>query len=425
MNRAGPSNLLRRAGALLRAIALILALGSVSGASGAISSSPGATTSYGYAVFGGLKYGPGFTHLDYTNPAAPKGGTFRYPGGTTYDSLNQFSVIGTFPWLMLYAYDPLMERSLDEPASYYGVIAKTITYPKDLAWVEFELHPEARWHDGTPITVDDVLFSLEIYRGDLVNPRYGAAGRVVSKAYSTGPDRVRMELIQKNNPVLPSVVASMKVLPKHFYAKHDLNQPMLDVPVTSGPYKIGTVEPGRIFEMVRDENYWGADLPMRRGRFNFDRVRHYFFRDYSAQIAAFDAGLVDLRFEGSARRWDAEKSIPAYAAGDILRNNVAYSNGAFYSSMTINSRRPFLSDRRVRRAIQLAYDFEFVRDIILRGKYGRTESYFANSDFEATGLPSPGELKLLEPYGTACRRRCSQTISALRLADRARTSATI
>jgi len=377
---------------------MLLILGTIAGAGGATSTNAGLTTSHGYAVFGELKYGPGFTHLSYTNPDAPKGGIYRYNGGTTFDSLNHFSILGTFPWVVIEAFDPLMERSLDEPASYYGVIARTITYPKDLSWVEFELRPEARWVDGKPITVDDVLFTLEAFRNKLVNPRYGAAGRVVTRAWRTGPNRVRMELNQKNNPTLPAIVAGMKVLPRHFFEKRNLGEPSLDIPVTSGPYRVGKVVPGRRLDMVRVRDYWGADLPMRKGRFNFDTVRHIFFRDQNAQIEAFDAGLIDMRQETNSRRWAMEKSMPAFASGDIQRSYIRYRNAAYYSSMTINSRTPFLSDRRVRQAIVLAYDFEFVRRGIMHGAHDRTESYFTNTDFEARGAPSPGELKLLEPY---------------------------
>jgi len=396
MRLLGP--LLRSARQILRAAILLCALGAVTSASGAGSYGPDVTTSYGYAVFGDLKYGPGFTHLDYTNPDAPKGGSYRYSGGRTFDSLNQFSILGTFPWLTLHLYDPLMERALDEPASYYGVIAKTITYPSDYSWVEFELRPEARWHDGRPITVEDVIFTIELMRNNLVNPRYGAAARVVSKAYQTGPHRVRMELNQRNNPTLPATVAGMKVLPKHYYEGKDLGQPSLEIPVTGGAYRIGEVVPGRAFELVRVKNYWGANLPMRKGRYNFDRIRHIFYRDVGTQLEAFNAGLIDFKFESSALRWEAEESMPAFVSGDIQRNNIPYSSGAYYSSMTINSRRPFLSDRRVRHALMLAYDFEFVRDVILHGDHGRTVSHFTNLPFAATGLPTPGELKFLEPY---------------------------
>jgi len=377
---------------------LLLALGTLTSASVATPLEPDVTTSYGYAVFGDLKYGPDFTHLDYTNPDAPKGGVFRNSGGRTFDSVNQFSVLGNFAWLTLYLFDPLMERSMDEPASYYGVIARTITYPNDYSWVEFELRPEARWYDGKPITVEDVIFTVELMKGDLVNPRYGAAARVTTKVYSTGPNKVRFELSQKNNPTLPATVAGMKVLPKHYFQGKDLGQPSLEPPVTSGAYTIGEVIPGRLFELVRDRNYWGANLPMRKGRYNFDKIRHLFFRDDGTQQQAFETGLIDFKSETSAQRWKAQKSLRAFASGDVVQDTVAYSSGSYYASMVINSRRPFLRDRRVRRAIQLAYDSEFVSDTFFYGAHERIESYFANTAFEATGRPSPGELKFLKPF---------------------------
>jgi len=382
----------------LRFVCLTLAFLSIAGPGSAVPADAGVTTSYGYAVFGDLKYGPNFTHLAYTNPDAPKGGLYRYAGGQRFDSLNQFTVLGIFPYVIEYLYDPLMERSQDEPVSYYGVVAKTITYPRDLSWVEFELRPEARWHDGKPITVEDVLFTLKAFDNDLLRPQVNAAAKVVKRAYQTGPHRVRMELTQKNNPTLPAVVASMKVLPKHYYEGRDLSQPTLERPVTGGPYKIGRVEPGRMFEFVRDENYWAADLPLRKGRFNFDRIQHLFYRDPRQSYEDFYLGRTHMRQEFSAVRWAAENRMAAYESGDIVRDDIPYKNSAFYNSIVMNTRTPFLSDRRVRKAVQLAYDFEFLRDIMLHGWHGRTESYFSNTEFEATGLPSSGELAVLEPY---------------------------
>ncbi len=390
--------ILKHMARIFRSGILLLTLGTMTSASQAVTEYHDVTISHGYAVFGELKYGPDFDHLEYTKPDAPKGGVFRNSGGQSFDSVNQFSILGNFAWLTLYLFDPLMERSMDEPASYYGVIAKTITYPKDYSWVEFELRPEARWFDGKPITVEDVIFTVQLMKGDLVNPRYGAVARVTNKVYQVAPNKVRFELSQINNPTLPATVAGMKVLPKHYYKNRDLGRPSLDVPVTSGPYTIGEVAPGRVFELVRDKNYWGEDLPMRRGRYNFDKIRHIFFRDSGMQQQAFNTGVIDFSSETNAQRWKAQRRLPAYMSGDLVQGNVAYSSGAYYNSMVINSRKPFLSDRRVRHAIQLAYDFEFVRDTLLYAAHERTESYFSNMDFEAQGLPTPEELELLAPY---------------------------
>lgn len=371
-------------------------LASIAGASAA--PGPHVTVSHGYAVFGDLKYRPGFTHLDYVNPDAPKGGAYRYAAGASFDSLNQFSLLGTYPYGLLYIYDPLMQRALDEPASYYGVLARTITWPDDLSWVEFELRPEARWHDGRPITVEDVIFTIEVLGGPLINPQFARIANVVSRVEKTGPHRVRMHLAQANNPTLPTVVAEMRVLPKHYFEHRDLSRPSLEVPLTSGPYRIGQVSAGRYIEFERDRNYWGADLPINRGRWNFDIVRHNYYRDATGQNAAFDAGLVDLRFEGSSTRWAGEDRRPAFTSGDIVRDTLPYSQGVFFNSLALNSRRPFLSDRRVRKALVLAWDFEWTNRVILGGAHGRTLSYFGNTEFEAKDLPGPGELALLAPW---------------------------
>lgn len=382
----------------LRTIALLFVMGAITASASADSNPSGVITSHGYAVFGELKYGPDFTHLEFANPDAPKGGLYRASGGRVFDSLNQFAIVGNFPYVIEYLFDPLMERSQDEPVAYYGVIAKTITYPKDFSWVEFELRPEARWHDGKPITVEDVLFTVKALNGPLIRPQTNAGAKAVAKAYQTGPHRVRMELSQKNNPALPAAVAAMKVLPKHYFENHDLTQTTLERPVSSGPYKIGKFDPGRMFELIRDKNYWAADLPIRKGRFNFDTLQHVFYRDPQTSYDEFYSGRIHTKQEFAASRWDAEDKMAAYVSGDILRDDIPYRNSAFYLSITMNTRRAFLSDRRVRRAITMAYDFEFVRDVILHGAHGRTESYFANTEFEAVGLPSPGELALLAPY---------------------------
>ncbi len=376
-----------------------LLLTAIAGPISAVSPGGKVTTSHGYAVFGELKYGPVFTHLEYTNPQAPKGGFYRYAGGSNrFDSLNQFALTGTFPYLIENLYDPLMDRPQDEPVSYYGVIAKTISYPEDLSWVEFELRPEARWHDGQPITVEDVLFTLEALDDPLIRPQTNMGARAVAKAYQTGPHRVRMELKQKDNPTLPGAVASMKVLPKHYYEGRDLTKPSLERPVTSGPYKIGRVEPGRLFEFVRDKDYWGANLPMRKGRFNWDSIQHLFYRDPRQSYEDFYIGRTHMTQDFTAVRWEAEASMPAFAAGDIQRDNLPYKNSAFYNSIVMNTRTPFLSDRRVRKAVQLAYDYEFMLENILHGHHGRITSYFDNTEFKASGSPSPGELEFLEPY---------------------------
>src|SRR5512139_3315377 len=269
----------------------------------------GITTSYGYAVYGNLKYPENFQHLDYANPNAPKGGTYHFANPGTYDSFNLYALTGTPPFAIIYAMDSLMTRSLDEPGSYYGLIAETISYPKDLSWVEFKLRPEAHWSDGKPITVDDVLFTYNLFK-TYHHPVFGRFASLIARAEQTGPHSIRFYLAEKNNPTALSSLALLYVLPRHYWQGRDISVPTLDPPPSSGPYKIGKFSPGRSIDFVRDPNYWGRDLPINRGRFNFDVLRQDFYRDTAVINEAFLSGNIDLRLEMTATRWAFEATLP-------------------------------------------------------------------------------------------------------------------
>ncbi len=358
----------------------------------------GVTCSYGYAVFGGLKYGPDFKHFDYVNPDAPKGGTYRYAmDQSSFDTLSQYSLLGVFPLSLLYFHDTLMRASSDEPASRYGLIADRVCYAKDLSWFEFHLDPRARWNDGAPITVDDVLFTIAKAKTTLgvIQRRIDQA---VDHAERTGPQTVRIHLKQKNNPTLPTVVTDLAVLPKHYYEKHDLMATTLEPPVNTGPYRFGRVSPGRWMEFVRNRDYWARDLPVNKGRFNFDVIHHDFYRDQLVANEAFLAGNEDAKSESSASNWPSEDRLPAFRAGEIKRAQIRYTQPAWYFGLVLNTRRPILANRAVRHALFLCYDFEWVNRVLLGNRHGRLTSTFPNSEFEARGMPGAGELKLLAPF---------------------------
>jgi len=360
---------------------------------------PGIVTSHGFAVFGTLKYPAGFTHLDYTNPDAPKGGTFRSARPATYDSLNIYSLLGV-PVLQLYlTYDKLMERSLDEPASQYGVLAETISYPKDLSWVEFRLRPQARFWDGRPVRPEDVIFTVNAFRTiKTVGPNYQRIGSAIAKVEKTGPRRVRMTLTQKHNPTLVAAVADLPVLPEHFYRTHDLGKSSLVPQLASGPYRVGRFSPGRWIEMVRVKDYWGADLPMRKGRMNYDVIRYDFYRDATVLAETFYAGNSDLQQEMDGSKWAYYARNPAFRRGDIKRIEIPYENGAFYAGLFLNTRRPLLRDRRAREAIVRAFDYEWVGRVLLDGLPARLTSFHDNSEFAAHGPMTPGEHAILDPF---------------------------
>ena len=352
-------------------------------------------SSHAYAVFGEPKYGPDFKHLDYANPDAPKGGTLRvaYVGG--FDSLNLMALLGTPPLGMPQIYDALMRRSLDEPAVRYPLVAESITYPKDLSWMDFHLDPRARWHDGVPITPEDILFTIAQSKG-LVTPSLKRVEQAVARAEKRGPRTVRVYFVQANNPTLPTVLMDMWLLPKHYYDSHDINSASLEPPLGSGPYKIGRFSQGRWIEYERVPDYWGKDLPINKGRFNFDTLRHDYYRDHTVAYEAFLAGNVDVRQETGAVRWASEKKLPTFRSGDIKREMIPYRSPSFYLGLIMNTRRPALADRELRRALMLAYDFEWVRRVLLAGHHGRLTSFYTNSEFAAEGLPQGRELELLD-----------------------------
>ncbi|BAK65129.1 ABC transporter substrate binding protein precursor [Sphingobium sp. SYK-6] len=382
---------------LARALGLSLLLATTTSDLAALPDQPDVTTAHGYAVFGELKYPADFKHLDYVNPDAPKGGTYRYAQTGSFDTLNFFGLLGTPPFALLWIYDTLMQRSLDEPASYYPLIAETISYPRDLAWVEFRLDPRARWHDGRPITPEDVIFTVAKFK-ELVSPTYRRIGAAVSRVEKAGPRSVRLYFVQKGNPTMPTVVAAMPVVPRHIWQGKDFTASTLERPVGSGPFRIGRMSPGRWLEMERVKDYWAKDLPINKGKWNFDIIRHDFYRDVGVMNEVFLSGQADLRFEGSAARWDAQDQMPAFRAKNLVRDVIRYENGAFYMGLMMNSRRPFLADRRVRKAITLAYDYEWVKRVLLAGHHGRLASFFANTEFAAEGLPGEDELALLAPF---------------------------
>lgn len=358
------------------------------------------TTTYGLTQFGKLKYGPGFTHFDYVNPDAPRGGTFTYGWGNTFDSLNPFIAVGSPPAFLTFdaiLYDHLMVRSGDEPTSIYGLLAKTVTYPDDYAWAEFQLRDGARWHDGKPVTVDDVIFSLNILRTQGA-PRYRGAYAAVVKAEQTGPHSVRFTFSEKNNPGLMYTVAQLPILPQHFWKTREFNQPTLEPPLTSGPYKVIKVDAGRSYTLQRVADYWGRDLPVNKGRYNFDYIKHDYYRDTSVNFEAFMAGKTDLRWETLPNQWATGYNVPAAKDGRLIKEMLKFSGPTLYAGLYFNQRLQKFRDRRVREAMSYAMDFDWVNKNIFHGEYVRLRSHFDHSELANTGLPAGKELALLEPY---------------------------
>ncbi|PTN36539.1 extracellular solute-binding protein [Desulfonatronum sp. SC1] len=376
--------------ALLVALTLFLAAPASSGAEPA--------WRHGLALHYDLKYPPNFTHFDYVNPDAPKGGELRLAGIGTFDSLNPFILRGTPPLGMGMIFETLTERSQDEPFSEYGLIAESMLIPEDHSWVAFTLREEARFHDGSPITVQDVIFTLELLQTK-GHPFYRAYYANVVSAEEIGPRQVRFSFGGTVNRELPLIIGQMPVLSKAYWQDQDFERTTLDIPLGSGPYRIARVEPGRSITYQRVEDYWAADLPVNRGRHNFDVMRYDYYRDVNVALEAFKAGQYGFRQENVARNWATGYDGPALRQGRIVMAEIPHELPTGMQGFAFNTRRPMFRDPLVRQALAEVFDFEWSNANLFHGAYTRTASYFSNSELASSGLPSPEELALLEPHG--------------------------
>jgi microcin C transport system substrate-binding protein len=352
---------------------------------------------HGIAMHGEPKYPAGFSHFGYVNPNAPKGGELRMAAQGTFDNLNPFIVKGQAADGELLPYDTLMVASADEPFSSYGLIAETIETPPDRSWVIFTLRKEARWHDGKPITPDDVIFSLETLRTKgAPNYRFYYAG--VDKAEKVGERGVKFTFKPGDNRELPLILGELTVLPKHYWQGRDFAATTLEPPLGSGPYRMAGFEPGRFVVYDRVKDYWAKDLPVRKGLNNFDRVRYDYYRDSTVALEALKAGEYDFREENEAKKWaTGYEDWTGLAQGRARKERLDNEMPAGMQSFAPNLRRHLFQDARVRRALAHAFDFEWTNQQLFYGQYTRTQSFFSNSELAATGLPTGLELKVLEP----------------------------
>ena len=351
---------------------------------------------HGLSMYGELRYPPEFTHFEYVNPDAPKGGKLRLGVAEgTFDSFNPWIVKGN-PANVMGLFDTLLVASADEPFSEYGLLAKTVQTPADRSWVAFELRPEARWHDGQPVTADDVVWSFETLLAKGA-PTYRFYYQSVAKVEKTGERSVKFSFKPGTNRELPLIVGQLPVLPKHWWATRNFEETSLEPPLGSGPYRVGSFEAGRFLELERVPDYWGRDLPVNKGRHNFDVQRFDYYRDATVALEAFKGGNYDWRLEISAKDWSTAYEIPEVKDGRIVKEAVPNRRPAGMQAFVMNLRRPLFQDRRVREALGLAFDFEWSNKTLFYDQYTRTRSYFENSDLASQGLPSPEELALLEP----------------------------
>jgi microcin C transport system substrate-binding protein len=377
--------------------ALILALSLGPAMPPARAEAPAPIPAHGGAMHGDPLYGPNFTHFAYVDPNAPKGGSLSLAAIGSFDSLNPFIVKGTSATGLGLVYETLTTQSNDEPFSEYGLIAETIEIPEDRSWVAYTLRPEARWHDGKPVTVEDVIFSFETLKAKGA-PFYRAYYANVIKAVAEGERRVKFVFDGSVNRELPLIVGQMTVLPKHHWEGREFDRSTLDVPLGSGPYRVASVDAGRAITYERVKDYWGAKIPVNNGRNNFDQIRYDYYRDPNVALEAFKAGRFDLRIENSSRFWATGYEGPALAKGLIVKDEIPTEGGNGMQAFAYNIRREKFEDPRVRQALGYAFDFEWTNKTLFYGQYVRTKSYFANSELAAVGAPGPAELALLEPY---------------------------
>ncbi|MGB1077202.1 MAG: extracellular solute-binding protein, partial [Bdellovibrionales bacterium] len=343
------------------------------------------TPRHGIAMHGSAKYASDYKHFDYVNPDAPKGGTLKLSAPGTFDSLNPYIVKGT-PAAGLrflrssFTTDSLMEDSHDEPFTMYGLLAETIEMPDDRSWVAFNLRPQAKWHDGKQITAHDVVWTFNTFM-EQGTPFFKAYYGDVKDVVATSDARVKFTFKHHENAELPLILGQLPVLPKHYWEKEEnvFGSTSLTPPLGSGPYKITHVDAGRSITYERAPEWWGKDLPINKGRYNFDKITYDYYRDDNVALEAFFSGEYDVRIENTSKLWESGYNVPAVQNGTIIKSEISHGRPAGMQAFVMNVRRPVFQDINVRKALAYAFDFEWSNKQFAFGKYTRTNSYFANS----------------------------------------------
>jgi microcin C transport system substrate-binding protein len=364
-----------------------------------VSAAGPAEPQHGIAMHGEPKYPAGFSHFDYVNPDAPKGGTVKMAVvANGFDSFNPFDIRGVAAaGISTYLYDTLLESSDDEPFSAYGLIAESLETPEDRSYVVFNLRERARFHDGEPITAEDVKFSFQILttKGHPFFRNYYAD---VSKVTIEDTRRVRFDFSDTSNRELPLILGQMPILPAHYWEDREFGENGLTPPVGSGPYRIGSFEAGRSITYERIEDYWAKDLGVRTGRFNFDKITYDYYTDDTVALEGFKAGSFDFRVESSAKNWATAYTGGKFDNGTIVKEAIEHHRPTGMQGFAFNTRRDVFSDPQVREALAYGFDFEWANKNLFFGQYTRTDSYFENSELASTGLPEGRELEILEPF---------------------------
>ncbi|MBU0800452.1 MAG: extracellular solute-binding protein, partial [Alphaproteobacteria bacterium] len=336
----------------------------------------------GLAMHGTPKYGADASHLDYVNPDAPKGGTLRQAGIGTFDTLNPFSIKGKAAEGLNLTYDRLMARVWDEPFTLYPLIAERVEVPEDRSSFTVHINPKARFHDNTPITADDVLFSYETLKTS-GRPNMRRIYALATSVTKDGPLTVTFKFGPGYDRETVMIFAIMPVLSKSYWSARTFDSTTLDIPVTNGPYKIASIDPGRKITYERVKDYWAADLLPNKGQFNFDTITYDYFRDDMIALEAFKAGNLDIRREYDAGRWASSYDFPAVRAGDVRLDSIGHNRAERVRSFIFNARRPPFDDRRVRMALTQVLDFDWINHTLFHGQYNQIRSYFPNTELAA------------------------------------------
>ncbi|HEX9463544.1 MAG TPA: extracellular solute-binding protein [Alphaproteobacteria bacterium] len=350
-----------------------------------------------FAMHGDVKYPSDFKHFEYVNPDAPKGGDVKLNAIGTFDSFNPFILRGVPTGAVMSSFDTLTVSSGDEPFTRYCLVCETMEIPADRSWVEFTLRPEAKFQDGSSITPEDVVWTFDTLKSK-GHPRYRTYYADVVKVQKTGERKVKFSFKPGVNRELPLIVGELPVLSKAWWSTRDFEKTTLEAPLGSGPYKVDAFEAGRFVTIKLAPNYWGAKLPVNVGRNNFGGTRIDYYRDQTVALEAFKAGEYDIRVENQALAWATLYDSPPLREGLIKKDEISQHLVAPMQGYVMNIRRPVFQDRRVREALTYPLDFEWSNRTLFHNAYRRTRSYFDNSELTARGMPSPDELKLLEPW---------------------------
>jgi microcin C transport system substrate-binding protein len=356
-----------------------------------------ALAGHGISIDGLLKYPPGFSHFDYTSEKAVKGGKLVLHGLGSFDKMNPFTLKGIAPdGLQFFVFETLTAPSLDEPFAAYGLIARDIELASDGLSVVFTLNEKARFSSGEQIRAEDVEFSLEIFKTK-AHPRYQAYYKDIIRAEIMEPDKIRFHFSRKNRE-LHMIVGQIPILSKKFYSAHSFGSKSMIPPVGSGPYIVDSFKLGKSIVYKRNPDYWARDLNVRKGMFNFDRVSYFYYKDQIVSVQAFLAHEFDFYSVNVAKQWARDLTGKKFTQKLIIKEYLEHKNNQGMQGFVFNTRKGFFKDPRVRKAISLALDFEWINKTLFFDQYTRSNSYFSNSNLAATGIPEGGELSLLQPF---------------------------